>query len=302
MASSMDLTLFRTFLAVYRAGTVTAAADRLGLSQSTVTIHVRALEKQLGQQLFQRLPRGVTPTAVADELASSIATHIDALTQVADRAPGRRRSLAKPVHLAGPAELLAVCVLPALADLVGRGVKLRVTTGLADDLLAGLSAGRFDLVLSTIRPRAKGITTTTLTDEEFVLVAAPQWAERIDLARLAGEGPAHLDGVPLVAYAEDMPLIRRYWRTTFATKPARTAAVVVPDLRAVLAVTLAGAGVTVLPRYLCARELGTGALVALLNPLTPPINTLFLASRPDTATASHVAAVRARLLSQASSW
>ncbi len=46
-----------------------------------------------------------------------------------------------------------------------------------------------------------------------------------------------------------------------------------PDLRGVLAAVAAGAGVTVLPRYLCVRELTTGALVPLLDPEDPPINT-----------------------------
>jgi hypothetical protein len=35
-------------------------------------------------------------------------------------------------------------------------------------------------------------------DEEFVLVAAPSWAERVDPARVAAEGPAALHGAPLV--------------------------------------------------------------------------------------------------------
>jgi DNA-binding transcriptional LysR family regulator len=295
----VDLSLMRTFLAVYRAGSLTAAAPQLGLSQPTVTAQVRSLEAQLGQQLFRRLPRGVAPTTVADELASEVAVHVDALTAIGARGAARRDPLAKPVHLGGPAEFTTRCALPALAGLVDSGLKLRVTFGLADDLLAGLPTGRFDIVISTIRPRSRGLTAMALTDEEFVLVAAPAWADRIDRPRLEREHAAALRDVPLVAYAEDLPLIRRYWRTVFGTRPAGSAAVVAPDLRAVLASTLAGVGVTVLPRYLCAGELASGDLVALLDPQVSPINTLYLVTRSGATALPHIAAVHSRLLTQA---
>lgn len=60
---SMDLVQLRTFLAVYRTGSLTAGAAQAGLSQPTVTTQVQALERYLGTPLFERLPRGVAPTA-----------------------------------------------------------------------------------------------------------------------------------------------------------------------------------------------------------------------------------------------
>ncbi|MFG1641139.1 LysR family transcriptional regulator [Amycolatopsis sp. NPDC049252] len=280
----MDLDLLRTFLAVHRAGSLTGAAPSLGLSQPTVTAQVRALEEHLGQQLFVRRARGVTPTSVADELAARVAPHVDALAAVAVGDD----PFAAPVHLAGPAELTTLRVLPALAGLVVSGLKLRVTFGLADELLAGLSQRRFDLVVSTIRPRGRGFTATPLTDEEFVLV-----------------GPQGFSGdprtAPLVAYAEDLPIIRRYWRSVLGVRPPPGPAVVVPDLRGVLACVLAGFGVSVLPRYLCAAELTSGALVALLDPAEPPINTLFVVTRTEPCRAGP-AAVRDALLADAARW
>src|SRR5262249_33990717 len=261
-----------TFLTVYRAGSLSAAAPLLGLSQPTVTAQIRTLETQLGHQLFQRRPRGVTPTSVADELAREVAVHVDALTEITARGLASRERLAQPVHLAGPAEFTTVRALPALADLVDRGLKLRVTFGLADDLLAGLPSGRFDIVISTIQPRGRALSAVPLTDEDFVLVASPAWAERIDRARLQKEPLAALRGGPLVAYGEDLPIIRRYWRSVFGTPPSVSAAVVVPDLRAVLVSTVWGVGVTVLPRYLCEAELAAGDVVQLLEPEVAPIN------------------------------
>ncbi|GJF27908.1 LysR family transcriptional regulator [Kitasatospora sp. NE20-6] len=301
-AGPLDLGLLRTFLAVHRAGSLTAAARVLRLSQPTVTAQIRALEQQTGHPLFERLPRGVAPTAAADLLAAEVAGPLDALAAVAERGTHDDSAPAEPVRLAGPAEFLSICALPALAPLVGAGLRLRVTTGLTDDLLAGLRTARYDLVVATTRPRGRALDAVPLADEEFVLVAGPAWARRIGAGRIAAEGPAALDGVPLVTYAEDLPIARRYWRHVFDTRLAGPAALVVPDLRAVLAAVVAGAGITVLPRYLCAEDLAAGRLTALLAPADPPINTAYLVRRAGGPEPRPVADVRTRLLAAARDW
>ncbi|MGX1267720.1 LysR family transcriptional regulator [Streptomyces phaeoluteigriseus] len=295
----LDLNLLRTFLAVYRSGSFTGAAQLLGLSQPTVTTQMRTLERQAGRELFERLPRGVTPTAVAEALAARISAPLDELAAVAGPDPAAGR--ADPVHLAGPAELLCARVLPALAPLAAAGVRLRVATGLTEPLLDELRAGRHDLVLATTRPRGRTLTSTPLTDEEFVLVAAPAWAERLgDLP--AAELPTALHPVPLVTYAQDLPIARRYWRHVFGRRLSGPAAVTVPDLRGVLAAVVAGAGFTVLPRYLCLAELASGALVALHEPEDPPINTAFLVQRPGAVENPDVTRVRDLLLREGRTW
>ncbi|MFD3534045.1 LysR family transcriptional regulator [Streptomyces sp. NPDC058664] len=297
--SVTDLNLLRTFLAVYRSGSFTAAAGLLGLSQPTVTTQIRALERQTGREMFERLPRGVAPTAVAHDLAARVAAPLDALAAVGHGTAPHER--AAPVHLAGPAELLCTRVLPALAPLVAEGVRLRVTPGLTDPLLDELRAGRHDLVIATFRPRGRALTAVPLMDEEFALVAAPVWADRVK-ERPAGEGPAALHGIPLVTYAEDLPIARRYWRHVFGTRLSCPAAVTVPDLRGVLAAVTAGAGFTVLPRYLCEAELASGALVALHRPDDPPINTAYLAQRPGRPAGPDVIRVRDLLIEAGRTW
>ncbi|RFU38677.1 LysR family transcriptional regulator, partial [Actinomadura logoneensis] len=204
-----------------------------------------------------------------------------------------------PVLLAGPAEFLAAAVVPSLGPLVRRGVRLRITTGVSDELLAGLRAGRFDLVVSTIRPRGRALLAEPFADETFVLVAAPSWTERIGPDRVAADGPAALADVPLLSYADDLPILRRYWRHVFDTRLTAEPAVVVPDLRAVKAAAVAGVGVTVLPRYLCHAELADGSLRTLLDPADPPINTAFLVQRAGALPSPHVGLVREHLRSVA---
>jgi DNA-binding transcriptional LysR family regulator len=302
---------------VHRSGSFTAAAQLLRLSQPTVTTQIRSLEKRLGHTLFERLPRGVSPTADANDLASRVAGPLDALEVAVGWDFGAVAAPPAPLRLAGPAELLSARILPALAPLAEEGVRLNVRSGLADDLLDELRAGRHDLVVSAIRPRGRALRAEPFMDEDFVLVANPSWAERIgsscaDAAareaagraaeRVERQGSTALCGVPLVSYAEDLPIVRRYWRHVFRARLTYEPAFVVPDLRGVLAAVVNGAGVTVLPRYLCQEELADGRLVALLEPEDPPINTAYLVRRPGPVDHPYLARVHDLIRDAARDW
>ncbi|MER5184177.1 LysR substrate-binding domain-containing protein [Streptomyces sp. NPDC002896] len=117
---------------------------------------------------------------------------------------------------------------------------------------------------------------------------------RRPLRRGAGRTP--------VTCAEDLPIVRRYWRSVFGKQLAGRAAVTVPNLYAVASVVTAGAGYSVLPRSLCQDHLASGALVLLHDPDEPPLNTLFLVQRPGADANPDVVRVRDRLRSAARTW
>lgn len=296
-----DLDLLRTFLEIYREGSLTAAAARRGLTQPAVSGQLARLEEQLGEPLFTRSRRGVTPTDRAHDLARRIGTHLDALRR-ALAAGDDRAAHQGTVHLAGAADLMAARVLPSLAPLTDRGLRLRITLGLAEDLLAALAGGRVDLVVSAVRPKLARITATPLADEEFVLVGAPSQARTIDPGHLARDPVQALAHLPLVAYAEELPIIRRYWRSEFGRRPPNPVAVTVPDLRAVLAAVVAGIGVSVLPRYLAEPALAAGSVEVLHTAGVRPLNTLYLATRTGGLADPSVALVHRHLLARAREW
>lgn len=299
-----DLTHWRTFLAVHRAGTLTGAARALGTAQSTVTGHLQALERSLGEPLFERRARGVVPTPHADDLAARLAGPLDALASVLAGARTDGTAIAPPVRLGGPAEFLAHVAMPALAPLVTDGVRLHVTSGLTAELLDGLRGGHLDLVVATSRPAGRRLTAEPIGDEELVLVAAP--GHHVDRERLSRDGAAALADLPLLAYAADLPLARRYWRHVFGVRLEREPALVLSDLRALRAAACAGAGVTVLPRYLCEAELTDGRLELLLEPPDPAVSTTYLVRRPGGAdggpAGDHPSRVRWALLEVTRGW
>ncbi|WP_406138178.1 LysR family transcriptional regulator [Streptomyces sp. NBC_01089] len=300
----MDLALLRTFVTVHRAGSFTRAAALLGLSQPAVTSQIRTLERQLGRPLFLRRARGVTPTTIGDELAHRAAPHLDALVEITETGLDEEAGT-RTLHLAGPPEFTAVRVLPALTSLIPQGVALRVSFGNTEEALDGLGAGHHDLAITTARPRGELLTATALCDEEHVLVASPRWAARIGPGTLRRRGPSVLKDLPVVEVHESLPFVSRYWSAVFDARPAGpadTAAVIAPDLRAVQQAVMSGAGLAVLPRYLCEDALERGEVVALLDPPVPPLRTYFLAVRTGTLALPHIARAQEWLLRAASDW
>ncbi|MFC7305985.1 LysR family transcriptional regulator [Streptomyces monticola] len=300
----MDLALLRTFVTVHRAGSFTRAAALLGLSQPAVTSQIRTLERQLGRPLFLRQARGVTPTTIGDELAHKAAPHLDALVEIAESAPDEE-SPVRTLHLAGPPEFTAERALPALTLLSGedgQGYALRASFGNAEETLEGLAAGHHDLAISTARPRGALLTASALCDEEHVLVAAPGLAKRIGPSEFEQPGAPDLGALPVVEVHESLPLVARYWAAVFDSRPAASGTVVVPDLRAVLACAAAGAGLAVLPRYLCAEALERGDVIAVLDPPVPPLRTYFLVVRTGTLAMPHIARAHEWLLRAAAEW
>ena len=293
----------RTFLAVYRAGSVTAAARSLHLSQPTASQHIKSLESHLGRPLFDRLPRGVSPTPAGHELAASIGPHLEMVEAALEsaRAPAAGR-MTGVVRLGGPADLIATAVIPPLTAALDEGIKLRLRLGLADELIDALRGRQLDLVLATVQRRARGIEYEPLYREEFVLVAGPRWAARISPRLLQRQGAAALAGAPVLAFAEHLPIVRRYWEAVFGARVGQPARLVAPDLRLLLRATVAGAGITVLPRYLAAEALASGDLVQLASPAEPPRNTIHLAFRPAALEQPRIGLVRDILRRAAAGW
>lgn len=271
-----ELDLLHTFVEVHRAGSITAAAARLGMSQPSVSERIARLESELGIPLFTRSVRGVTPTPAGDALAVRVAAPVDRLRAVwTAPAPGP----VETVRVGGASDVVALRVVPALAPLTSSGVRVEFGLGLAHDLLARLADGDLDVVVSSVRTPLRGIRYRGLVDEEFVLVGAPSLARTIDRARLAADPAGALQHLPLVAYDAELSIVRRYWRSQFGHRPANAVAITVPDLRAVLAAVIAAAGISALPRYLAEPAIGAGTVEVLHRADEAPINTLHLAIR-----------------------
>ena len=79
----------RTAFQVARLGTVSGAAELLGVHHATVIRHIDALEKRLGVRLFQRHARGYAPTEAGRDLLATAQGTEDQFAQLASRLKGQ---------------------------------------------------------------------------------------------------------------------------------------------------------------------------------------------------------------------
>jgi DNA-binding transcriptional LysR family regulator len=268
------LIYLRTFLDAYRAGSLTRAAQRLGITQPAASAHIAALEEMLGKPLFVRQARGVAPTAAADDLARSVAAHLDGIEMTMGAAQARSSRLSGTVHIVGPAEYLSLCIAPKLAPLIAEGLRLRIQTGDRARIYAALDESHADLAVTASPPEGKAHGFAELGRERLLPVAAPAIAERTKARTVTAE---FLCGLPCIAYGETLPLVREFFQRVFDKTPDMQAVGTAPDLRILVEMAKAGAGWTVLPDYLCADALASGQLVELATAGAAPDNTLYLA-------------------------
>ena len=72
----MELRNLNTFVRAADAGSFSRAASELGYTQSTVTAQIQGLEEELGVQLFDRLPKGITLTRPGEVPVAGLLRHV----------------------------------------------------------------------------------------------------------------------------------------------------------------------------------------------------------------------------------
>ena len=253
----LDIDLLRTFVALAETESFTAAGERLGATQSAVSVRLKKLEERLGRRLFDRTPRVVTPTPFGEGFLSEarrvLAVHDDVLARATTSGPTRRLSLGVSEHATGGR---LPQVMRALRDLMP-GLALSVTLGLSEELTADWEAGRHDAVVVRRlgRTTAGSGTGRQLFPDDLVWCAAPDLLRRPDepipLAVIAR--PCRLMETAVEAMeAADLP-----WRLAFVSR----------DLVAVQAAVEAGLGIGCVGR----SAVPPGALVLGAADGLPPL-------------------------------
>jgi DNA-binding transcriptional LysR family regulator len=106
----------RYFLAVARGGSVRAAAERLGVTHSTVLRRIAQLEERLGARLFDRLPSGYRPTAAGEEVLEFAAQMEAASNRLETRVFGRDQSVRGLLRVTLAPTLATHLLMPDFAD------------------------------------------------------------------------------------------------------------------------------------------------------------------------------------------
>ncbi|CAN7608078.1 LysR family transcriptional regulator [Variovorax paradoxus] len=171
----MDINLARTFLEIVDTRSFQRAAERLHVTQTSVSARVRTLEELLGRPLFVRNKAGAVLTAAGEQFLP----HATMLVQVWERA---RHQVAVPV---GSRAVLAIGCEISLWDplllqwllwmrTAAPQLAIRTEVGFPHDLLDKVAAGVLDMAIAYAPQQRPGLRVELLIEEKLVMVTTAQ--------------------------------------------------------------------------------------------------------------------------------
>jgi DNA-binding transcriptional LysR family regulator len=287
----MDIDHLRHFLIVAEAGSLTRAAGRLHLSQPALSAQIRALEADLGTELFQRQARGLRLTPAGD-IFRRHAVGIISQVEAARGSVGSLGSLNSGAIAIGGGATATTCLLPEVVrdfHLRHPGIRFTIREAPSRTIVQAVADGELDLGIVTLpvpRQQSGMLTVTPWLVDELVLIAP-------DAHPLAQRHSFHwqdLHNQQLIAF-EHGSAVRNLLDARLAEHRVRPALVMeLRSIAAILNMVAAGIGLGFISRL--ADSSGRG-LTCAEQPLS---RQLALIERRDHPPSAALAAFRAALL------
>lgn len=146
-ATMFDPRLLRAFVTIADTGSFTVAADRLHMTQSTISQQLGRLEQSVGQGLIDRAARPVRPTPAGERLLGParriLSLQRDAAAMLSDPVG------TSVLRIGLPEDIATVPMMSVFAQFSAghREMRLDVTTGLSRDIARRYRAGDFDITI-----------------------------------------------------------------------------------------------------------------------------------------------------------
>ncbi|WP_159993916.1 LysR family transcriptional regulator [Roseomonas sp. 18066] len=254
----MKLEGLATFVAVAEAGSISAAARRLGLSKSVVSDRLAELERGLGAPLLHRSTRKLTLTedgASFLESAVQITREVEAATvMVAER----RGTLRGPLRLSAPVTFGRMHLCPALYGFLARHPGVELTLDL-DDRRVDAAADGYDAVIRHGPIADSRLTVWQLAPSRRVLVASPDYLEKHGVPASVAALQAHRG----IYYTNRSHLDWRFVGPGEAQVARGQFALRVNNGDVMRDAALAGLGIALLPSFIVHADVKAGTLRAI---------------------------------------
>ena len=241
----MQIGQLRAFLAVAEQRHFTRAARELGMAQPSVSAHVRRLESELGNELFDRRKGDLRLTVAGEALlpfARRILADVDAASAELSQVGGLTRGR---LSIGATQSLAASLVPPVLARFhtAYPGIELALREAGSMELVAALVEGAVDIALVILPVRHEALETQALLREELVVAVA----RTHPLAKRRTIALTDLRDVPLVMFRQGYDLRSATEAACRGAGFAPTIAVEGGEMDGVLRLTAAGLGAAIVP-------------------------------------------------------
>lgn len=261
--ASLNLHHLRLFRATAREGTLTAAARALNISQSAVSTQIKALEADLGHDLFERRGRNLVLTEagrIALDYADQIFRASEQLSATFRAVGGQRKVL----RIGALATLSRNFQMQFLGPLIGRDdVEVVLRSGTQATLLRALDAMRIDVLLTNMVPArdaASPYLVRRISEQPVSLVGT-----RTRLA-LAGQGlRTLLTTAPLILPTPETALRAGFDAMIEQMGIVPRIAAEADDMAMLRLLARSDAGVAVIPPIVVRDELANGTLYELFQ-------------------------------------
>jgi LysR family nitrogen assimilation transcriptional regulator len=248
----MDVRQLRYFVSIVDFGSLGKAAEKLFVSQPSLSQQMARLEDELGVPLLLRSNHGVTPTAEGDALyrhARTILRQMEQLKQEVTKGAGAESGT---VAIGMPTTMASVLAVPLLERIQDRYPGIRVQffetmSGYLNELMVN---GRLDLGILFRESDTPGIKAMPLLDETLYLFGDPGG----DISpRLTTCSLAKLSGIPMVAPGASNGLRLLLERTFLSEKVDLNIVADIDSLPSLLLIAHSGRACTILPRSAVAQ-------------------------------------------------
>ncbi len=174
----MDLNLYRVFSAILRHGSVSRAAQSLGLTQPATSNALTRLRRQMDDPLFVRAKNGMLPTNFAKDMAPIIEQALANLDNIRPRPDDNLLDIGNlrgnfTIVMSDMEEVLFMSdLMRALAEVAPR-VTIDVRPFRRDNLQDELELEKVDFVIANLRQPIKNVKSRVLLKQDFVCVLSP---------------------------------------------------------------------------------------------------------------------------------
>ncbi|WP_168194790.1 LysR family transcriptional regulator [Chromobacterium phragmitis] len=166
----------RFFLAIYRKGTLSAAAKMLSVDQATVGRRLVAMESSLGARLFLRTSSGYSPTPLGEEILAEAVRVEHAALSLENKASGQDSRPGGRVRIATTDTLAQALIIPAMTLLRAKHPQIECSLVSGQELIS-LTRREADIAIRTIKPSNPDLIVRKLADMPVHLYATQTYLE-----------------------------------------------------------------------------------------------------------------------------